>query len=309
MIAARELSLRFGRHPVLRDITLSIQRGERVALLGLNGAGKTTLIRCVLGLLPFQGQLAVAGYDVRRDGLRARNSLGYVPQRAPAFEGSLEEVLQFFSRLRGIDPAEVDRRLAALGLDLAAHATKPVRALSGGMLQKLLLALALAARVPLLLLDEPTANLDPAARREFLKALSAVEEETTILLASHRFSDVEAVAGRLLVLHQGRLAFDGRLADLRQAVEAASTLWLKIPAAAREAAARRLAARYPGTVVSGNGNGLGLRVPARERALALSELEEAGIPVENLWTETPSLHQILEQALGLGAPPEEEASP
>lgn len=309
MIAARELSLRFGRHLVLQDITLSIQRGERVALLGLNGAGKTTLIRCVLGLLPFQGQLAVAGYDVRRDGLRARNSLGYVPQRAPAFEGSLKEVLQFFSRLRGIDPAEVDRRLAALGLDLAAHATKPVRALSGGMLQKLLLALALAARVPLLLLDEPTANLDPAARREFLKALSAVEEETTILLASHRFSDVEAVASRLLVLHQGRLGFDGRLADLRQAVETASTLWLKIPAPAREAAARRLAARYPGSLVTGNGNGLGLRVPARERALALSELEEAGIPVENLWTETPSLHQILEQALGLGAPPEEGASP
>jgi ABC-type multidrug transport system ATPase subunit len=309
MIAARELSLRFGRHRVLRDITLSVQPGERVALLGLNGAGKTSLIRCMLGLVPFEGQLAVAGYDVRREGLRARHSLGYVPQRAPAFDGTLEEVLAFFSRLRGIDPAEVEQRLAALGLDLAGHAAKPVRALSGGMLQKLLLALALAARVRLLLLDEPTANLDPAARREFLKALSAVDGETTILLASHRLSDVQAVASRLLVLHHGRLAFDGRLQDLRQAVEAASTLWLEIPRACREAAARRLAAQYPDALVKSNGNGLGLRIPPRERAAALGALREAGIAVENLWTEAPSLHDILASTLGLDTPPEEGASP
>jgi ABC-2 type transport system ATP-binding protein len=82
------------------------------------------------------------------------------------------------------------------------------------MLQKLLLALALAARVPALLLDEPTANLDPQARKEFLRALAAVPRETTVLLASHRLADVEAVADRVLVLHQGRLAFDGRLTDL-----------------------------------------------------------------------------------------------
>jgi ABC-type uncharacterized transport system ATPase subunit len=150
--------------------------------------------------------------------------------------------------------------------------------------------------------EVPSAARPPSATA----AAPAVEEETTILLASHRFSDVEAVAGRLLVLHQGRLAFDGRLADLRQAVEAASTLWLKVPAACREAAARRLAARYPGTLVPGNG--LGLRVPAQERAAALSALEEAGIPVESLWTETPSLHQILQHTLGLDAPPEEGAS-
>lgn len=214
MITARGLSQRFGDHVVLDDVTLTIGRGERAALLGLNGAGKTTLMRCLLGLLPFDGELAIAGHDVRAAGLLARGSLGYVPQRAPHFEGTLAEVLEFFGRLRGTPKDEVARQLGALGLDLDAHAVKPVRTLSGGMLQKLLLALALAARVPVLLLDEPTANLDPTARKEFLRALTAVPPETTILLASHRFSDVEAVADRLLVLRDGRLVSDGRLADL-----------------------------------------------------------------------------------------------
>ncbi len=216
MIAARALSLRFAGRMVLDGLTLSIAPGERVALLGLNGAGKTTFIRCLLGLLPYDGELAIAGHDVRTAGVRARTNVGYVPQRAPHFEGTLEEVLEFFSRLRGIPDGEAARRLAALGLDLEAHAGKPVRALSGGMLQKLLLALALAARVPLLLLDEPTANLDTKARREFLRVIATVDRDTTILLASHRFTDVKALADRLLVLRDGRLVFDGPLADLRR---------------------------------------------------------------------------------------------
>lgn len=214
MISARAVSKRFGDHVVLDEVTLGIGRGERVALLGLNGAGKTTFMRCLLGVLSFEGDLTVLGHDVRTNGLLARAALGYVPQRAPHFDGTLAEVLEFFSRLRGIAPPDVTTQLGALGLDLRAHATRPVRALSGGMLQKLLLALALAARVPVLLLDEPTANLDPHARKEFLRALAAVPRETTILLASHRLADVEAVADRVLVLHRGRLAFDGRLTDL-----------------------------------------------------------------------------------------------
>jgi len=308
MIAARGLTQRFGANLVLRDITLAVERGERVALLGLNGAGKTTLIRCLLGLLPFEGELYVAGHDVRRQGLLARRALGYVPQRAPHFDGSLEQVLDFLSRLRGLEPEDVRRQLEALGLDVAAHAAKPVRTLSGGMLQKVLLALALASRVPVLLLDEPTANLDPAARGEFFKALSAVDRETTILLASHRLSDVQAVADRLLVLHQGRLAFDGRLADLARRLETASTLWLKLPAGARLDATQRLHARYPGAVVDGNGTGLGVRVPARQRAAVVGELHAMGLPVEDLWTEAPSLHQILEFALGLQASSAEKSS-
>lgn len=298
MITAAGLRKRYGQHVVLDGVDLDVGAGERVALLGLNGAGKTTLIRCLLGLIPFGGRLRIADRDVRADGRAARERLGYVPQRAPHFAGTLEEVVTFFTRLRGAPPGPVADRLAALGLPLAEHGRKAVDALSGGMLQKVLLALALGADLPLLLLDEPTANLDPRARREFLRALRQVDRGTTILLASHRLSDVEAVADRLLVLHGGRIAFDGTISDLWARVGAAVTLWLEVPPAARDGAREHLrtACRLP-TVVS-NGAALGVRVRRDARADVVVALRDAGFPVADFWTESPSLHDLLEGALG-----------
>jgi ABC-type multidrug transport system ATPase subunit len=301
MIRATGLSKRFGDARVLDGVDLTVRQGERVALLGLNGAGKTTLMRCLLGLIPFDGGLAVAGLDVRTRGREVRSRLGYVPQRAPHFDGTLEEIVDFFARLRGADPAAVAGGLASLGLDLAEHGRKPVRTLSGGMLQKVLLALALGADVPLLLLDEPTANLDPRARLEFLRALKQVGADTTVLLASHRLTDVAAVADRLLVLHGGAIAFDGSLTDLWRRVGAAQTLWVKLPTGHRDAARRYLEERCRLTALRGNGAALGVKVEHHARADVLVELRGAGFTVEDFWTETPSLHDLLENAM---RPPE-----
>ena len=219
MIRVRDVAKRYRRVTVLSGIDLSVERRERLAVLGLNGAGKTTLIRCLMGLTDFTGTVEIDGYDVRDHGRLARGRLGYVPQRAPTFDGKLAEVIAFFCRLRDVAPTEAYGRMAELGLSIEEHGDKPVRALSGGMLQKSLLALALAADVPLLLLDEPTANLDPRARREFLRGLRDIEDERTIVLATHRLSDVEAVANRLLVLHAGRIVFDGPTEQLWDRVE------------------------------------------------------------------------------------------
>lgn len=303
MIRARGITKRFGRHRVLENLDLDIGPGERVALLGLNGAGKTTLIRCLLGLTPFHGGLEVAGLDVRTSGRDARRRMGYVPQRSPHFEGTLAETVDFLSRLRGTDPAAVNARLATFNLSLDEHGDKPVRALSGGMLQKILLALALGSDVPLLLLDEPTANLDPRARREFLHALARVERGTTILLASHRFADVSAVAERLLVLHGGRIAFDGAMADLWRRVGAVETLWVKVPPDDRPAAQAMLQARLAAHSVRSNGRALGVHVEHAARADVLVELRRAGFTVEDFWTEAPSLHDLLEGVLGVSQAP------
>jgi len=293
------LTKRFGMHLILDRLDLSVTKGERVALLGLNGAGKTTLMRCLLGLIPFDGSLSIAGQDVRANGREARARLGYVPQRAPHFDGSFAEMIEFFTRLRGVEPAAVESRLESLGLAPAEHGEKPVRALSGGMLQKVLLALALGADVPLLLLDEPTANLDPRARREFLRALQSVDHDTTILLASHRFADVQAVADRLLVLHGGRIAFDGSVATLRDRVGDAVTLWVKVPTDVRERARQHLESLALPAVLS-NGSAIGVRVDHAARADVLVELRQRAIPVEDFWTEVPSLQDLLENVLGLG---------
>lgn len=214
MIHGRGLTKAFGSHRVLDGIDLDVRQGERVALLGLNGAGKTTFMRCLLGIVPFEGRLSIDAHSVGQAGRAAKALIGYVPQRPPHLEGTLNETITFFTRLRGIDATPVIEQLEALGLRLAEHGQKPIRTLSGGMLQKTLLALALGADVRVLLLDEPTANLDARTRRDFLSALERVSPDTTVLLASHRFADVTAVAQRLLVLHRGRLVFDGSLDEL-----------------------------------------------------------------------------------------------
>jgi len=297
MIRARALGKSFGSNHVLRHIDLTVGPGERVAVLGLNGAGKTTLMRCLLGLVSFEGALEVAGVDVRRAAREARGRLGYVPQRAPQFEGSLADVMTFFAALRGADPGHVEARLEQFDLSLSDHGDKPVRALSGGMLQKALLALALGEEVPLLLLDEPTANLDPRARQEFVRALRQVDRSTTVLLASHRLADVEALADRLVVLHQGRIVFDDSMAALRRRIGAVATLWVRVAPERRPGADERLRARLGITTVLSNGAALGVRGDAAALAEVLHELRTGGIDVEDFWTEAPSLHELLEGAL------------
>jgi ABC-2 type transport system ATP-binding protein len=297
MIRARGLTKRYRRYPVLDGIDLTVGRRERLAILGLNGAGKTTLIRCLMGLTDFAGVIEIDGYDVRRDGRRARGRLGYVPQRAPQFEGKLADVMSFFCRLRDVEPDEAHRRMSQLGLSVEEHGDKAVRALSGGMLQKSLLALALAADVPLLLLDEPTANLDPRARREFLRGLREVGDDQTIVLATHRLSDVEAVANRLLVLHEGRIVFDGPTQELWDRVGSNVVLWVRVATGQRESAREVLARRWDTTPLRANGKYLGLELERGRRADALLALREAALAVEDFWTEAPTLHELLEQLL------------
>ena len=297
MITVQGLSKRYGRSWVLNQIDLAIGRGERVAILGLNGAGKTTLIRCLMGLTDFSGRIEIDGYDVRRDGCLARGRLGYVPQRAPQFDGKLADVVGFFCRLRGVAPAEAYRRMSELGLGVDEHGDKPVRALSGGMLQKTLLALALAADVPLLLLDEPTANLDPRARREFLRGLRDVRDDQAVILATHRLSDIEAVANRLLVLHEGRVVFDGVAQELWERVGSNVVLWVRVASEERESAREILARRWGTMPLRANGKYLGLELGRERRADALLALREASLAIEDFWTEAPTLHELLEPLL------------
>lgn len=214
MVEARGLTKRYEDRTVLDGIDFRIGRGERVALLGTNGAGKTTLFRCLLGLVGFEGRLEVDGRAAGAGAREVRALLAYVPQQPPLFDLSVAGFLDFFAGLRGIAPPDVHARLEGLGLPFGEVAAKPLRELSGGMLQKAYLALALATRAPVLILDEPTASLDPASRRDFLRHLAEVDADTTMILASHRLEEIEPLASRILVLAEGRLAFDGPAAEL-----------------------------------------------------------------------------------------------
>ncbi|NUQ55131.1 MAG: ATP-binding cassette domain-containing protein [Dehalococcoidia bacterium] len=170
MIEIHATTMRFGRTRAVDNVTLSVPEGSSLALWGANGAGKTSLIRCVLGLLRFEGSIRVAGLDVRRQGKRARLLIGYVPQELGFYDDlGVGEAIDLFSRLKGLGRPAIAPALAGVGLE-GQHA-KRVRELSGGMKQRLALAIALLGEPPVLVLDEVTASLDALGRDEFVSLL------------------------------------------------------------------------------------------------------------------------------------------
>ncbi|MEZ6235162.1 MAG: ABC transporter ATP-binding protein [Phycisphaerales bacterium] len=205
MIRIEAVRKRFGRFVALDGVDLDIARGEAVALWGPNGAGKTTLLRCTLGLINFKGRITIDGLDIRRHGKAARRRLGYIPQESilpPDLRVS--EAMALFAGLRRANGEEVDRLLALVELDAAR--SRRVADCSGGMRQRLSLALALLGEPPLLVLDEPTSNLDAAGRKAFLDLILELKRAgKTILFTSHRPDEVHMAADRIVTLENGRV--------------------------------------------------------------------------------------------------------
>lgn len=210
---------RGGKEPVqaLQGVSLSIQQGEFFALLGPNGAGKTTLIQCLGGLVrPTEGTASVMGHDILHDAVAARRSLGIVPQELvfdPFF--TVRETLQIQSGYYSVgnNTEWIDHCLERLGL--ASKANTNLRALSGGMKRRVLVAQALVHRPPVIVLDEPTAGVDIDLREslwDFMRSLNA--EGHTIVLTTHYLEEVEALCGRTAFLRQGRLLEVCATADL-----------------------------------------------------------------------------------------------
>jgi ABC-2 type transport system ATP-binding protein len=207
-VTTKNLIKIFGRSKALDGVSLSIEAGERVALVGHNGSGKSTLVRCLLGLHNYLGGVEIFGMDARsrRETILARVS--FVPQLPPALRFSVSDYLAFVLRMGGVAPAVVAKHCEAFGFDLEPHLRKPFHKLSGGMKQKLLVAVALARRPDLLIMDEPTANLDTASRAAFYAGLDALPKTSTMLLVSHRIDELAGIVTRTIELDHGRIAQD-----------------------------------------------------------------------------------------------------
>jgi ABC-type multidrug transport system ATPase subunit len=279
VITIRNVTRRFGRAVAVDRATLSIPAGDAVALWGSNGAGKTTLIRCVLGLLRFRGSIHVGGIDVARHGKRARALIGYVPQEVGFHDDlGVAEAIGFFGRLRRLTGLDADEVLARVGLEDARG--KRIRELSGGMKQRLALAVALLGDPPVLVLDEVTASLDACGREEFIALLSRLAAGgRTLLFASHRVEEVTTLARRVVMLDRGVITGEVPAREFVPRLGLQAILHLRIDPTARDRAASLL--RQSGFEPRRNGVGLLVPVPTTQKAAPFRILAEGRIAVED----------------------------
>lgn len=213
MIRFENLTKTFKRARVLDGINLEIGLGERVALIGSNGAGKTTLIRCLLGEYACDGNVRVDGADPRKHRTAVLGNIGFVPQLPPPLKMPVGPLIEFSASLCGTDPAHISGIADQLGLDVESIRARQFVRLSGGMKQKLLIAIALGRNAKVLVMDEPAANLDPEARKMFFELLAERLNDATMLISSHRFDEVSSLVNRVIEMDTGRVVLDDKVAE------------------------------------------------------------------------------------------------
>lgn len=220
-IEIETLSKSYGEINALTKVSFSVEPGSVIGLLGPNGAGKTTLMKILTGYLePDSGTVKVHGIDVLRDPIGAQRRIGYLPESAPLYgEMLVQEYLEMMAAMRGV-PAERrrERTIAVIrATGLVDRVVQPIATLSKGLRQRVGIAQAIIHEPEVLILDEPTTGLDPAQIVEIRDLLKRLAEKTTVLLSTHILSEVEATCERVLVIMQGKLRADAKLADLRNA--------------------------------------------------------------------------------------------
>ena len=206
-IALERVAKRYGQTTAVRDLSLSVSRGEMFGLIGPDGAGKTTTIRIICGLLaPDTGRARVLGLDPVRDHRRLTDSVGYLSQRFSLYgDLSVDENIAFFAEIHGVRDYRARRDRLLEMTQLTAFRTRLADRLSGGMKQKLALACTLVHEPALIVLDEPTTGVDPVSRREFWKLLAEfLSQGITILMATPYLDEAERCS-RVALLHEGRL--------------------------------------------------------------------------------------------------------
>ena len=220
MIEAKGLSKYYGQFIAIKDLSFAIPEGQIVAFLGPNGAGKSTTMKILSGFLASSsGTVAIAGLDVQKDRIRVAKRLGYLPENGPLYQDMTPlELLSFFGEVRGLDPGIKKERIDYVNrmCDLNEVLDKPIHKLSRGYRQRVGLAQTLLHDPDVLIMDEPTAGLDPNQIREFRTNIKELQKSKTILISTHILQEVDAIADRVLLINNGRLVFDGKPNELKE---------------------------------------------------------------------------------------------
>jgi ABC-2 type transport system ATP-binding protein len=220
MIVVEHLTKFYGEYPAVRDVSFQVDKGQVVGFLGPNGAGKSTTMRILAGYLTASsGKATIGGKDVFWDPIAARRRIGYMPENCPLYpDMRVDEYLWFRGGLKGLGRSERKKRIGYV-LERCWLKDVPrqlIGTLSKGYRQRVGLADALLADPPVLILDEPTAGLDPTQIRETRTLLRELGAQHTMLLSTHILSEVEMTCDSVIIIYQGRVAEDGSLAAVRQ---------------------------------------------------------------------------------------------
>src|SRR5271170_247187 len=220
MIQVDRLSKKYGSFKAVDRISFEVGRGEIVGLLGPNGAGKTTTMRMLTTYLaPTSGRATLAGHDTLDEPLQVRRSVGYLPENVPLYhEMRVKEYLRFRAKLKDVSRPERRRAVSEVvsRCQLGEVENRIIGQLSRGYRQRVGLAEAMVHDPPILILDEPTAGLDPLQIREVREMIRELAKQHTILLSTHILSEVEAVCGRVIIIAGGRIALDDQLVNLHR---------------------------------------------------------------------------------------------
>lgn len=278
----------YGQQVAVQDVDLSLRRGECIALAGHNGAGKSTLIKLMLGLItPTRGNISVLGRNPAAGG---RADIGYLPESLalyPSMTGA--ETLAFYAKLKRQPIARNAALLEKVGI---AHAAgRRVGTYSKGMRQRLGLAQALLGAPQLLLLDEPTAGLDPALRQNFYQVLGELRQQgVTVVLSSHALAEIEGRADRIVIMNCGRKCADGSMSDLRRLAA------LPIRIRLRLAHPLRLTVNDSGHRLAGwkqlGESSYEIECSEEEKVAVVGSLGTLGLPIEDVEIVAPGLDDV-----------------
>ena len=212
MIEVKQLNKKFGEQLSLDNINLSFKQNESAIIMGQNGAGKTTLIRTILGeYIPSSGLVSINGYDPFKNRQDALQNIGFVPQLPPPIKLSVNELIHYAVVSSGSNKETIIDLCKKLELDVNANLNKLFYKLSGGMKQKLLIAIALAKNPNIFIFDEPTANLDPKGRDIFYSILDDFLEDRIMIFISHRIEEVSHIVNRKIEMDLGKVILDEKI--------------------------------------------------------------------------------------------------
>ena len=209
MIEVKNLTKKFSSHISLDNVNIGFKKNEYIALMGPNGAGKTTLIRSILGYYHLNnGEVLINGLNPIKDRIKVLEHISFVPQLPPPIKLSLNELMQYIQASSNVNKDLIMYYANEMKLDITANLNKSFFKLSGGMKQKMLIAISLAKKSNIIIYDEPTANLDPKARDDFYRLLEENEEDKILLFVTHRLDEIKDIVNRQVYMDLGKIISD-----------------------------------------------------------------------------------------------------